>query len=437
MNTSIIKAIENVTEDLQSNATNYQQDWPKTVETYLIGNSVFLAVCMVIGVIGNAIVVAVYKLEMKDTSTERYFIPVLAAADILATIVGSITCTIWNSLQSSFTSNSLCKVILFSIASSASLCLFLFLCIAFQRYLLICRKYQLNLLQRRIMIGISAILGICMAIPFTLTYGINEFSVEGRSGGQRCGRLKREDVYPVAVAHSIVFGIIMQMTCTCLVFFYGRIGCTIFGHFKSQSQKKKMQFNTSSIGSSGSTSDKKTNEKKDDTSADNCGKKNNSSSQEDINFPSTDMNHHNDEALQRHIKSDRGLGTQNMLKSELQESSVGCAVPKRGAFSQSTTREGNDKRNKRNKRFKTKFSLMFVVVTSVSIVCYLPVGAIVMLEGFIPEFWDSLTQMELIVVVWFYRSYIINSIANPIIYAFLDVEFYNGLQRLYQRCFKK
>lgn len=425
MNTSIMETNESVTEDMQLNATNDLEDWPKVVETYLIGNSVFLAVCMVIGVIGNAIVVAVYKLEMKDTSTERYFIPVLAGADILATIVGCITCTIWNSLQSSFTSNNLCKVILFSIASSASFCLFLFLCIAFQRYLLICRKYQLNLLQRRIMIGVSAILGIGMAIPFTLTYGINEFSVEGRSGGQRCGRLKREDVYPVAVAHSIVFGVIMQMTCTCLVIFYGKIGCTIFGHFNSQSKKKKLQMKESSREYTRSLSDKKSNDRTEDTPANKCEIKINSISQEDVNFPSTD--HHNDEALQRNNKSD----TQN-IKPELP--SVESTVSKKEPSTQSGRK---DTRNKRNRRFKTKFSLMFVVVTSVSIVCYLPVGAIVMLEGFIPEFWDNLTQMELIIVVWFYRSYIINSIANPIIYAFLDIEFYNGLKRLYQRSFQK
>ncbi|CAG2223208.1 unnamed protein product [Mytilus edulis] len=350
MNTSIMEANESVTEDMQLNATNDLEDWPKVVETYLIGNSVFLAVCMVIGVIGNAIVVAVYKLEMKDTSTERYFIPVLAGADILATIVGCITCTIWNSLQSSFTSNNLCKVILFSIASSASFCLFLFLCIAFQRYLLICRRYQLNLLQRRIMIGVSAILGIV--------------------------------------------------------------------------KKKKLQMKESSREYTRSLSDKKSNDRTEDTPAKTCEIKINSISQEDVNFPSTD--HHNDEALQRNNKSD----TQN-IKPELP--SVESTVSKKEPSTQSGRK---DTRNKRNRRFKTKFSLMFVVVTSVSIVCYLPVGAIVMLEGFIPEFWDNLTQMELIIVVWFYRSYIINSIANPIIYAFLDIEFYNGLKRLYQRCFQ-
>ncbi|CAG2247743.1 unnamed protein product [Mytilus edulis] len=88
----------------------------------------------------------------------------------------------------------------------------------------------------------------------------------------------------------------------------------------------------------------------------------------------------------------------------------------------------NDHRNKRNRQFKNKFSMMFIVITSVSLFCYIPVGVIVLLEGVFPDFWDNLSSTEFIVVAWLYHTYIINSISNPIVYAFLDTEFYTGLK---------
>ncbi|VDI49021.1 Hypothetical predicted protein [Mytilus galloprovincialis] len=93
----------------------------------------------------------------------------------------------------------------------------------------------------------------------------------------------------------------------------------------------------------------------------------------------------------------------------------------------------NDHRNKRNRQFKNKFSMMFIVITSVSLFCYIPVGVIVLLEGVFPDFWDKLSSTEFIVVAWLYHTYIINSISNPIVYAFLDTEFYTGLKAHFAR----
>ncbi|CAG2247744.1 KISS1R [Mytilus edulis] len=96
----------------------------------------------------------------------------------------------------------------------------------------------------------------------------------------------------------------------------------------------------------------------------------------------------------------------------------------------------NSKRNKRNRQVKNKFSAMFIAITSVSLFCYMPVGVIILLEGVSPDFWDNLSSTEFIVVAWLYHTHIINSIINPIIYAFLDTEFYTGLKALFADCCK-
>ena len=55
----------------------------------LIPNIVIFSVYLILGLCGNALVVLVYMTRMKNVPDERYYIPVLAMSDLIASTYGS------------------------------------------------------------------------------------------------------------------------------------------------------------------------------------------------------------------------------------------------------------------------------------------------------------------------------------------------------------
>lgn len=97
------------------------------------------------------------------------------------------------------------------------------------------------------------------------------------------------------------------------------------------------------------------------------------------------------------------------------------------------TKVYHNQSQKRNNRVKRNITFMFIVITLASIISYCPLGVVTVMEGIIPDFRTNLTQTESHIVLWFHRTFIINSIINPFIYAFLDTEFNEAFKRLFKK----
>ncbi|XP_063413545.1 mu-type opioid receptor-like [Mytilus trossulus] len=398
------------------NFTNKSEEYrTQAMAKHLIANVVVLSLYLVIGVIGNMIVLAVYRFQMKGKE-ERYFIPFLAVSDMLTSVVGSVNCIMLDVMQTTFTNNILCKIVFYTIALTAGISLFLLLSIAIQRYLIICRRHRLNLNTRKIMVTVSVCLSVACSVPFAVNYGVNEHFSEGRLIGYRCGRLKH-GFYQSGLVYSIFFITLMLFTVLALVFLYGRVGWVIFKHFNAQ------KFKQTNISKETSTGDKLTNE----TIATNIQSKtqelkNPNGSYSKLTVNSESKNDSNVESTQ---SSDVYTETTVPECSSSAAKSGNSIQPKR-------LKKTN--RSKKRRRFKNKFTFMFILITAVSIVCYMPVGMVVLLEGILPDFWERLSETVAATVLWLYHTYIINSIVNPIIYAFMDAEFSTALKALFGKC---
>lgn len=84
----------------------------------------------------------------------------------------------------------------------------------------------------------------------------------------------------------------------------------------------------------------------------------------------------------------------------------------------------------RNKNIVIKLSLMFMLITVIFLICYIPKVIIMLLEANSPMFWEELSADTRPFVLFIYRMFIINNIANPFIYAFLDKAFLSNLKTL-------
>ncbi|XP_063414988.1 thyrotropin-releasing hormone receptor-like [Mytilus trossulus] len=400
------------------NFTNTSEEYlEQGMAKHLMADVVVLSVYLIIGIIGNSIVLAVYRFQMKGKSEERYFIPFLAVADTLTCSVCTINNIILDVIKTSFMNSTTCKIMFYSYALTSGISIFLLLSIAIQRYLIICRRQKLSLKTRKIMVAVTVCLSVACSVPYAVNYGLNEHFSEGQFVGYRCGRLKH-GFYISGLAYAIFFITLMVCTVLTLVFLYGRIEWVIFKHFKG---KKPWQINVS----------------------------NESSASDKLPKNLVTENIHSKTQELKHIG---GLDTKTAGHSEWKNDSSIELTQSSDVFTESTAPECSsstaqkehstkpkdlpktNRLTKRKRRFKNKFTLMFVIITVVAVVCYIPVGMVVLLEGIYPDFWERLTKTESVIVLLLYHTYIINSILNPILYTFMDAEFSKALKHLFEKC---
>lgn len=72
---------------------------------------------------------------------------------------------------------------------------------------------------------------------------------------------------------------------------------------------------------------------------------------------------------------------------------------------------------------------MFMLITVIFLICYIPKVTIMLLEARNTKFWEEFSDSGRVGVLFVYRMYIINNITNPIIYAFLDNQFSREINR--------
>lgn len=420
-------------EKISSNESEkFLQHWKNEVTGNLTANLTILTIYFVVGVVGNILVLYVYKFHINHTTAERYFIPFLAMSDLCATISGSVSCGIWDFMNENFTNVALCKSLLFILSVTAYTSILLLECIAIQRYLLICRTYNLRKKYRRVMVLCSCIGAACLATPFSVIYDINELYSDEILVGNRCGRSK-ERFKTFGTVYAILFGSLMIMTVSLLVVLYGKVGCVIYRQFSSKRFKQHIEApSTSDTADNAIVDDPQTEpiKEKDNTKRTN-EKIDRSDNVFGISYIKINLAHHCQET---ESASNRGtLSNKNLSPSDQHTNLSHGQSPKLGAPSkvQSAIVTSNHLKC-RNRKLRNKFSIMFIIITTVSLICYMPVGVIVVMEGVHPTFWDELSKDEFIIVTWLYHTYIINSIANPIIYAFLDREFKTALKSIFK-----
>ncbi|XP_065923687.1 rhodopsin, GQ-coupled-like [Magallana gigas] len=78
---------------------------------------------------------------------------------------------------------------------------------------------------------------------------------------------------------------------------------------------------------------------------------------------------------------------------------------------------------------KTNTSLMFMIITIIFLVSYLPRMITFLLEGIWAGLWETLTVEEYAIVRMLEVLYNVNHLANPFVYAFMDVKFVAELKK--------
>jgi hypothetical protein len=390
-------------------------EWNSKLASDLIPNSVILSLYILAGLFGNSAVILIYTFKMRENKEDRYFIPFLAIADLWASLVCTSKGIAENMMQVTFNNTHLCKAWWFFAAFISFMSILILFIIAIHRYLKVCRPHgkQMTLKWKRSALGIALTLALIVSLPTIYFYGSVPFpNDDERIVGQRCTRLKTANK-----TASLIFGGIVLITAVAiivaLIFFYLRIGYTILLHFKFIKNTCKP-----------------------DTSATLDAEISSKTEQSIVTIP------RHKGPLQG---SDNGNYPIKTTITELSESLSSQTSVNRNekTVTTNTKCEENRKLNKssgerikerKNQQVVQKFTLMFMLITIIFLVCDIPKGIIMLLEASNSNFWEEFSDSTRAGVLFVYRMYLINNIANPLIYAFLDEQFAKEIKSLIKIC---
>ncbi|KAH3709554.1 hypothetical protein DPMN_069018 [Dreissena polymorpha] len=87
-------------------------------------------------------------------------------------------------------------------------------------------------------------------------------------------------------------------------------------------------------------------------------------------------------------------------------------------------------------KHKRKITRMMLTITIVFIVTYLPFMVLSVVTTLVYDFWDGLPGYEEVLYDSILRLYLLNNIANPIIYSFMDVKFIREVASMFKGIFR-
>ncbi|XP_033735869.1 orexin receptor type 1-like [Pecten maximus] len=361
--------MENSTKVLEDDALLDQ--WNSEFVDVLWSDTLLLVMYILIGVVGNSLVVIVYTLRFRDKSEDRFFIPYLAVIDLIACLVCSSFGIIVNKYAVTFTNDPACKAFcLLSLIVTGCSALIL-LVIAVHRYQKICRPFSAQMSLRRKKLNLIGCISVSLlvSLPSLAFYGTSPvIHPEYNITGTRCANIRGPWTKGVAIAYKAVILLMCLGVLISLIVIYCLIGKAVF---------KRITLNKN-----------------------------------------------------RHIHTSDPTAMSSATSSD----TVTTIVESVSEDGRKLARKSIPNTNRKNIS-GYRLSVMFMIITAVFVLCYIPKIAMMMFESKIERFWLTLDISSYGAYRFLYTMYIINSIVNPVIYGFFDRKFRQELLSLCC-CFK-
>lgn len=382
---------------------NYSaEDLNEEVTGILYFNTGLLSLYLFLGLSGNGIVLFIYTRRIKRTE-ERYFIPVLAIADIFAILSGVALGIDSNFHRANYVIDTFCKVGFYLTWTTSSVSGIIILLIALNRHLMICRPTgpQLTVARKRRAIVAVIIFSILSSGPMLYFIGKRQlpFVYKGQPINATLCTLRFSSGfwYKLQMGYFAleVFLTVLNMLLTCG--FYIPVGVIIYRRFKSTKNRSKLTGDTQEM-STIQLSEVPSNLFK---------------------VQQIDNSYVEDSAISTTMStigpSHKGIipGTKKEVKRDERESSV------------------NRKKRVRRKQVKHNFTTMFATIIGFYILAYLPTLMLMIIPGQNPaEFYFSKSPVAINLLVFLQRAFLLNNICNAFIYTYFDLSFRKEVKKL-------
>lgn len=371
------------------------EDWNSQLSQQYVISTCIQSFYLVIGVVGNILVIVLYRTKMESKNDDRYFIPAIAIIDLIGCMF-SITLSLLNNERPvMFPGSFTCKLIQFGTCSSIISSLFMLLVISIQRFQKICRPFgfQMNLNHKRFATAVAVLLACSFSIPMLLLYQRIEVKHETKNiTGYICGSAPGTEKLgdsTRAILITVEVGAVFSMT-----IFYALVGRKLIEQFK---MSRKLH----DINSVSSTSNSGSNERS---------------------------------TIRTVVTIDAEVTDQSSKTDTDKKTFLRMDSRKESCSNNSKNNSTKVKDRKKSTNSARRYSVMFMVISLIAILCYIPPWTFVILEAKDSNFWRSLTYEEVQIFLTIRRLYIVNHIANPFIYGFFDQKFRGEVKSLLCSC---
>ena len=375
-------------------------DYNAKIAHSILGNTIFILCLLLIGIVGNVVVLAVY-LSKLGHSSNRYFIPILAAVDFISCLSGSVFTVLSDTMNIIFPYVALCKILYFLVWFFTMYSACLMLPIGVTRYLKVCRplKTQMNLKKNRIAVGTLGIFSFVITLPLFFVTTSEKTTIKNNGTmveGMECkfdselgDGLKGFLYFRLAIYIAILGATI------CMYIPIGRQIYRRFGTRRLENRQKENHRQTTELRISTVLSNGKLTQPSNITPG---GK-----DVSDIRSVST--------SLDSISVMDTRRDCSNSQPSSL--SRIGSSL---------------------KRRVKTNFTTMFFIIVIVFIIAYIPSCAVAIYDLNITAE-DAYSHSDLLRnwLIFLSRVFFVNHVINPFVYGYFDMAFRQELVLIFQR----
>lgn len=354
----------------------------------LVPNTILMFLFLVVGIIGNLIVICIYHLRMyrKCGEETRLCILVLAYSDLVASTFGSTFGIGMNFHPLSFCNNFACK----SVWIITTVCVFTsgltLVLISFYRFSAICRPQmkRFDMTWTKLMLSIVLISSVIISVPSVFLYGTSYTSMDSDQSVlvSQCGRIyETQSMYSYHLIYDIVVITVGISGISLMSIFYALVGRVIIRqiNFRKTLNVQKQKTDTQENRDIAE-------EVSNPVSAESSCKTNSSNQSSDVTagqLPSTTYEEENGNKIQ--------------LKETIN---------------------------------KYRFSIMFCIISFIFALSYTPRVYVMIRELINTSFWDQISLLEYNVSLFLYRMYIINNVSNFFLYLIFDLRFRKEVLKL-------
>lgn len=364
-------------------------DWNKELRDILLPVTICESLYFLIGVLGNSTVLYIYLLKFKTFCDDRFFIPVLAVIDLIASVVTSSFSISINVLPVMYSSDIACKLLWYTGMTIIGASALTLMVIAINRYLKICKPFakQIRRKVKKWLVVVIVIVPSLVSSPCFLFYGTVQIESKAyQVTGYRCSSLTA-GVPKVALAFKSILFLIVLAIIIIVSVLYILIAKEIF---KRSRIRKQMSLSKVQLTLVKSEECKSVFYDIDET--------------EDIDSNSMEQS--------KDVKRD--------TDSEYKRAPNYSTLP---------SKSDSESRHCRVSGFQ--ITIIFMIISAVFAVSFMPKLILMVVESIDVEFWTGLTPSQLAGFEFLYTLIIINNIINPFIYGLFDQKFRSELKNMW------
>lgn len=357
---------------------------------YMI-NTAFNAIFVVFGVLGNALVIYVYRTRLrKKRHDDRYYVVVLAATDLCHSMFSSSLVFAKNSYPLLFPSDALCKFLLYGTNVFFCLSLLLLLIVCVHRYRKICRPMSQDeaLRNKNIGILIAVLASLVFNLPKLVYFKRNQIKAYN---GYVCGSdmTMEGSMFFVVIMSKfwIAFSAAAVVVMAVLYIFVGRVVYRQMKqnqHKRKESERFRSQFEKSSQSNS-----------------------------EEFSTTSPKISEHHSKVVYKVSDKSITLSDKRKLHTKPRKSRSMSVIS--SLSSQVRTH---------------RLTIMFIIITINTVLSYLPTYIFIHFDSKEPARWFRVSNLELQLFLFLRSLHAVGYVANPAIYAYYDSAFKHALAKM-------